>query len=307
MGNNDEFKKFLMEHEDEEQTDVILRKMLDSINGEDSELSDKAYHTFAQRTGIERRKKMRQWSTVLMRVAAAISVPLLLLSVWALHKAAVADVQWLQESTAVAQTRDIELADGSVVRLQPCSTIYYPEKFVGQERKVMLSGEAFLEVAKDARKKFVVGVGNMDITVHGTRFKVSSFPGDEEDEVALLEGSVEISLRGKHGSVFLVPGEMVKYDKTEGTLFRRSFAINYYENVLSAGGLHFDNERLSDIAAALNRHFDANIVVQDSSLASERYLASFINGEDLDDILAALNTGGQFRISKKDKYIYLTK
>ena len=51
----------------------------------------------------------------------------------------------------------------------------------------------------------------------------------------------------------------------------------------------------------------SNIVVQDSSLASERYLASFINGEDLDDILAALNTGGQFRISKKDKYIYLTK
>ena len=77
--------------------------------------------------------------------------------------------------------------------------------------------------------------------------------------------------------------------------------------MLNAGGLHFDNERLSDIAAALNRHFDANIVVQDSSLASERYLASFINGEDLDDILAALNTGGQFRISKKDKYIYLTK
>lgn len=307
MGNNEDFKKFLLEHEDEEQTDVILRKMLDSIEVEDNKLSEQAYRTFAQRAGIQRRKKIHTWSVALMRIAAAVSVPLLLLSIWALHKASGADVQWLQESTAVAQTRDVELSDGSVVRLQPCSTIYYPEKFTGRERKVMLSGEAFLDVAKDARKKFVVGVGNMDITVHGTRFKVSSFPSDEEDEVALLEGSVEIALRGKHGSVFLVPGEMVKYDKTEGTLFRRSFAINYYEDVLNSGGLHFDNERLSDIAAALNRHFDANIVVEDSALASERYLASFINGENLEEILSALNTGGQFRISKKGKYIYLTK
>ncbi len=307
MGNNEDFKKFLLEHEDEEQTDVILRKILDSIEVEDNKLSEQVYRTFAQRAGIQRRKKIHTWSEALMRIAAAVSVPLLLLSIWALHKASGADVQWLQESTAVAQTRDVELSDGSVVRLQPCSTIYYPEKFTGRERKVMLYGEAFLDVAKDAHKKFVVGVGNMDITVHGTRFKVSSFPSDEEDEVALLEGSVEIALRGKHGSVFLVPGEMVKYDKTEGTLFRRSFAINYYEDVLNSGGLHFDNERLSYIAAALNRHFDANIVVEDSALASERYLASFINGENLEEILSALNTGGQFRISKKGKYIYLTK
>ena len=38
MGNNEDFKKFLLEHEDEEQTDVILRKMLDSIEVEENKL-----------------------------------------------------------------------------------------------------------------------------------------------------------------------------------------------------------------------------------------------------------------------------
>ncbi|MBO4428259.1 MAG: FecR domain-containing protein [Bacteroidales bacterium] len=307
MRNKEELRRLLLDNSDEAQMDIVLRQLYNNADATDERLADKGFEAFSRRTGIERHRKIKTVSRWTVRVAAALALPLVLLSVWAVRKAADADVQWLQVSTTYAQTRTVILSDGTSVTLQPCSQLYYPDHFWGKQRKVMLSGEAFLDVAKDVRRQFVVGAGNMDLVVHGTRFNVSSFPGNEEDEVALLDGSVEIRIRDKEGSVFLAPGEMVKYDKTEGSIVHRNFAVNYYEEVLNAGGLQFNNERLADIAAELNRHFNASIVVEDSSVASVRYLASFINGESLDEILAALNTGGQFRIVKKDKFIYITK
>lgn len=88
---------------------------------------------------------------------------------------------------------------------------------------------------------------------------------------------------------------------------RRRFAINYYEEVLKSGGLQFDNQVLSDIAAELTRHFNVNVVVDNKALAQERYFALFINGEGIDEILSALSASGHFRITKTDNIIHLTK
>ena len=169
----------------------------------------------------------------------------------------------------------------------------------------MLVGEAYLDVAKDKRHRFIVSAGDMDVIVHGTRFSVSSFPEENEEEVALVEGSVEMKLGSGNGSIFLSPGELVKYDRTTGTTERRKFAANYFEEVVKAGGLQFRNERLEDIVASLNRHFNTTIVIEERSLADERFFASFINGENADQILHALNTGDMFRIYKRDNIIYL--
>ena len=129
----------------------------------------------------------------------------------------------------------------------------------------------------------------------------------EEDEVALLEGSVEVRMQGQQGSVTLAPGELLKYDKQSGSVERRRFAANYYEEVLQAGGLQFNNEKLCDIAAVLTRNFGVKIIIEDPSLSAERYFASFINGEGVDAILSALNTGNHFQINRKNNIIYITR
>ena len=307
MGNEKDFQQYLLDNENNPEADIILKKILEDVPSENATLAEEGFKEFALRTGLKRRSFFRAVRRTAISVAASLFLPLLAISIWGLRKASDANTPWAQVNTTFSETRELSLPDGTKVQLRPCSQIIYPEKFFGRTRKVLLTGEAFLDVAKDARRKFVVSAGDMDITVHGTRFNVSSFPGNEEDEVALLEGSVEMSLRGRGGSVFLSPGELVKYDKQSGTVERRNFAANYYEDVLRAGGLQFNNERLADIAASLTRQFNVNVVVADESLASERYFASFINGEGLDDILAALNTGGHFRINKKNSIIYLSK
>lgn len=307
MANNKDFQQFLLENGDNPEIDVVLQKMLDDVPRDGEGLAAEGFREFRRRTGIKPRIRGSVYGRVLTGVAASLFIPALLLSFWSLHRVSEMKTDWVSVSTGVAQTKEISLSDGTRVSLKPCSQLFYPEKFSGRERKVMLGGEAYLEVARDERKKFVVNAGDMDIVVHGTRFNVSSFPGDEEDEVALLEGSVEMKFNGVSGSIFLSPGELVKYDKVSGTAERRRFATNYYDEVITAGGLQFNNERLSDITATLNRHFGVNIVIGDKTLAAERYFASFINGEGVDEILAALKTGGHFRIVKQDNIISLKR
>ena len=307
MDRNNEFRNWMLENEDNPELDIVMRKILDASASDDSALAKEGFAEFREKTGIRRGEHWLRFRHHAVRIAACLFFPMLVMTVWTLYRTSVSDQQWTTVCTSVAQTRDITLSDGTQVRLSPCSQLFYPEKFTGRQRKVMLVGEAFLDVAKDSRRQFVVSAGEMDVVVHGTRFSVSSFPEENEDEVALVEGSVEMRFGNEVGSIFLSPGELVKYDRGTGTTERRKFAANYFEEVVRAGGLQFRNERLADIVASLNRHFNVNIVIEDSSLDDERFFASFINGESADEILAALNAGDVFRVSKRDNVIYLTK
>lgn len=307
MENNAPFQQFLLENEHNPETDIILKMMLEDSASEDAMLTEEGFRTFAERSGIARNRKKRVWRRMGVGIATSLFLSLLLFSFWALHRASEARVEWVQVGTKYSESRSVSLPDGSTILLKPCSRLYYPDHFSGRERKVMLAGEAFLDVAKDPRKKFVVSAGDMDVTVHGTRFNVSSFLDKEEDEVALLEGSVEVRMQGQQGSVTLAPGELLKYDKQSGSVERRRFAANYYEEVLQAGGLQFNNEKLCDIAAVLTRNFGVKIIIEDPSLSAERYFASFINGEGVDAILSALNTGNHFQINRKNNIIYITR
>ena len=301
------FQQFLLENEHNPQTDIILKKMLEDSASDDAVLAEEGFREFAERSGLARGRQFHPWRRVAVGIAASLFIPVLLLSFWALHRAAEARVEWVQVGTRYSESQSVSLPDGNTVLLRPCSRLYYPDRFTGRERKVMLTGEAFLDVAKDSRRKFVVSAGDMDVTVHGTRFSVSSFLDKEEDEVALLEGSVEVTMQGQQGSVTLAPGELLKYDKQSGGVERRRFAANYYEEVLKAGGLQFNNEKLGDIAAVLTRHFGVRIIIEDPSLSAERYFASFINDEGVDAILSALNTGNHFQINHKNNIIYITR
>ena len=56
----------------------------------------------------------------------------------------------------------IMLSDGTKVWVNAASEICYPVKFAGKERRVLLEGEAYFEVTKDADRPFVVEVNGME-------------------------------------------------------------------------------------------------------------------------------------------------
>ena len=68
----------------------------------------------------------------------------------------------------------LTLPDGSVVHLNNGTRVIYPEQFVGDNRDVILDGEAYFMVAKDKSRQFVVHTPQGEIRVYGTEFWVKT-------------------------------------------------------------------------------------------------------------------------------------
>lgn len=308
--NISKFQDLLPENEDSPQFDVVLDELLrqakSEVSGKDVSMGEAAFDSFAKNVGLTTRKRWHSALRIVSNIAAALFIPLLI-SCLCLSFGTDGEQEtiWNEVSTAYAKNASVELSDGTSVKLGPCSRLIYPDKFSSSERKVFISGDVLFDVAKNPEKKFVAVSDNMDVIVHGTRFHVTSFMDFKNEEVALVSGSVELCMHADGTSVKLVPGDIIRYDKEKGNIKRLHFDVNSYERVLDVDGLQFVDATLSEIVGTLSRRFKVDISVEDS-IAGEKYYASFINGENLDEILNALNVERHFRINHINNKIKLT-
>lgn len=308
--NISKFQDLLLENEDSPQFDVVLGELLrqaeSEVSGKDVSMAEAAFDSFAKNVGLTVRKRWHSALRIVSNIAAALFIPLLISCLClSLGTDGEQETIWNEVSTAYAKNASVELSDGTSVKLGPCSRLIYPDKFSSSERKVFISGDVLFDVAKNPEKKFVAVSDNMDVIVHGTRFHVISFMDFKNEEVALISGSVELCMHADGTSVKLVPGDIIRYDKEKGNIKRLHFDVNSYERVLDVDGLQFVDATLSEIVGTLSRRFKVDISVEDS-IAGEKYYASFINGENLDEILNALNVERHFRINHINNKIKLT-
>ena len=111
----------------------------------------------------------------------------------------------------------IILPDGTIVRLNSSSTLSYSTDFNKNVREVELDGEAYFDVAKDAKHPFIVHTSNIDIRVLGTLFNVKSYEQDATIETTLLRGSIEVYNKNDASSpkVILRPNEKLVFTKKQ--------------------------------------------------------------------------------------------
>ncbi|MGN6415951.1 MAG: FecR family protein [Pseudobacter sp.] len=109
-------------------------------------------------------------------------------------------------STARGQKFRITLPDGSVASLDAASSLQFPASFEGNERKVFVTGQVYLDVAQNSKKPFVVSANGFQVNVLGTKFNINAYPDDPIKYVTLLQGSVQMT--DDKGTVArkLVPG-----------------------------------------------------------------------------------------------------
>lgn len=86
----------------------------------------------------------------------------------------------------------IYLPDSSRVYLNKNTTLTYSEEFNSSERLVTLRGEGFFEV-KPGNVPFIITCHGTRTKVLGTSFNVKSYEEDEEVEVIVVTGQVELS------------------------------------------------------------------------------------------------------------------
>ncbi len=150
----------------------------------------------------------------------------------------------------------VNLPDGSVVHLNPSSSLIFPTAFNGKYRDVQLKGEGFFEVASEKAHPFRVSTKNQVVEVLGTRFNVNAYDDEPVIKTTLVEGSVKVIY--KDNSVLLTPGEQ---SLRSNTLLKIKNAESDVEQILAwkEGFFLFKNEDIQSIMKKLSRWYDIDV------------------------------------------------
>jgi len=191
------------------------------------------------------------------------------------------------------KTFELQLSDGTTAYLNAGSSIKYPVQFSNQgNREVVITGEAYLDVAKDANHPFVVNAGDLNVRVLGTQFNVYAYPNDKISEVVLVEGSVGIYGKNEEFEVgktaILEPGNMASFDKISKGIEMQAVQTEMHTSWMR-GELIFRNETFINILKKLERHYNVQFVVKNEELSKERYNATFITKSPIEEIMQNLN------------------
>ncbi|MBE6251318.1 MAG: FecR family protein [Bacteroidales bacterium] len=305
----EEIEEWILQNGDSPEFDGMMLELLERTEYFDPVSSSQGYSVFKSRIREYHRKRRREgFLRVLRGVERSAAILLLPVSAMMFYLGGrSADVEWLEANTTAGQKMEIMLPDGSDMTLGPSTKLIYPSAFNGNERKVFVMGAVYADIKSDAEKPFVVSTGCLDIKVLGTEFQLNSYEGDSETEIALVEGSVQLFNKSDNREVKMRPGDIVCYDKSTGNFIRKNFAAGYYKDILENGGFQFVNQRFGDIAACLERHFGVIIHIDDTHIMNERYFASFINNETVDEILSVLNAQNYMKITRSGKIINISR
>lgn len=149
----------------------------------------------------------------------------------------------------------LELSDGTRLWLNAGTTVSYSEKFSGKTRDITVDGEIYAEVAHDGRP-FIVHTDDLEITVKGTRFNLSSYTSDSFSQVVLVEGSVDVA--HEKNLVSLVPEQAYTCDPEGSSV--RLVNTDLYTSWIN-GVYKFENVPIEQVLLKLARHYNVTLVL----------------------------------------------
>lgn len=151
------------------------------------------------------------------------------------------------------------LADGTIVWLNNASSLRYPVRFTGKTREVMLTGEAYFEIATDARHPFVVKTGHQNVEVLGTHFNINAYHSEDSIVTTLLEGKIRVYDTRKPMQALVVhPSQQAVFQdqriSVTTTTADTSLAVGWKNGLFS-----FDNTPVKDALEEIARWYNADI------------------------------------------------
>ena len=195
----------------------------------------------------------------------------------------------------------ITLSDGTIVYLNAESELRYPVKFVGEDRRVYLFGEAYFDVVHDKAHPFVVDVKNSTVRVLGTSFDVRAYADEDEVLTTLVQGSVRFSA-GKE-SVILEPGEQVVLDKS-GRLETRE-VDTYLYTAWKDGVFAFKRQRLEEIMKVVARWYDVNVFWENVSQKEVTFTGKMKRYDDFSKVVEMLEMTGNTEFVVRENNIFI--
>jgi len=173
-------------------------------------------------------------------------------------------------ATAVGERREVLLEDGSTLDLNTDTTLSYVLHNDGREIRIE-KGEVFFEVAPDAKRPFVVVMGDQRVRVVGTAF--NALRHAQRVAVSVNHGVVQILRDAEVGSgtaIMLSRGE--QYLGREKSSEYRVLRVDPTDvSPWREGRLVFQDAPLSEVADELARYFARPVMIQDATLSNLRF------------------------------------
>lgn len=204
---------------------------------------------------------------------------------------AVNEVSYNTLTTPRGGEYQVVLPDGSQVWLNAESSITYPSSFVGKERLVQLTGEAYFEVAKNPAMPFKVNVnGKQQVEVLGTHFNINAYTEDQNIKTTLLEGSVRLIYKEKQA--FLKPGQ-IAINNLAGPLIIKPADIQ--EVMAWRNGLFiFHEQNIVDVMKTISRWYDVDVEFK-GDVKSKEFGGVISKYKDITAFLEILKLSGGIR------------
>lgn len=178
---------------------------------------------------------------------------------------------------------ELTLSDGTKVWLNSNTRITYPGTFTGDTRQVKIDGQAYFEVTPDKKKPFIVATPYAKIQVLGTKFDVEAYREAKHFEVALMQGSVQVT--SPYATVRLEPHQ-------KAILLGKKLYVSSIKDLSSyrwrQGLVSFKQVSFKKILAAFERLYDVKINVKHMERYRLPLTAKFRTIDGLDRNLSIL-------------------
>ena len=261
--------------------------------------SGKAYSSLQNR--ISKHTMLYMIWSRFSKIAAILILPLLIYTLWDQirddQSLGIGQLSYQEISNPAGMRSKVVLPDGSQVWLNAESRIRYSIPFVRETRQLELVGEAFLDVAKNPDSPLEVKFNHVTVRVLGTQFNVKAFPDDEQVEVVLKEGCVELE-NGNKGPererILLQPDQQWVYDKTNNTASLKEVNADQYI-AWHRNRLILDKAPMAEVAKQLERWYGIQVEIRDEALNKYKFTTVFEN-EPLHRVIELLEMSSPIRI-----------
>lgn len=244
------------------------------------------------------------WLTWFQRVAAILFIPLLIGGAWLYYDnndfAEVA--QMIEVKTRPGMVSNFVLPDSTRVSLNAGSSLKYPSRFSGDTRQVELVGEAFFDVTKNEKKRFVISTLHQSkIEVYGTSFNVEAYEQDEYISTTLVSGSIGFIYKnplGEEERIKLCPKQKLVYHQpSHGVKIMQTNCE--VETAWKDGRIIFKNTSMDEVIRELSRHYQVEFIIKNHRIRDFSFTGTFAT-QSLEEILQ------YFKISSGIQWRYIT-
>ena len=286
---NEAFKLYL-----EDDWSRIVKESTPEFSGKEIIL-DRIHHRIGLKEYRKKQTLIHRISSIYLRIAAILIVPLLLASGYLLitGRGGKEEKSTMTSIYAPHGARvSFSLPDGSTGMLNSGSSLTYTIPFAGN-RLVTLSGEAWFEVAYDKNNPFVVDAGNATLKVLGTRFNLNAYPDEDYVEVVLENGSLLFTPESDEEGVIMEPSERLVYENGKISL---SETDSQKYSSWREGKLAFRGDSMYEVARRLERWYNITVELADSELEKYSFRATF-QDDSFEEVLKLLAMTSPIRYS----------